>query len=188
MTTNPLITEARRLRAAADVKGGRDADDFIAFAANHILAFADKIEEQKKEIAQLREEMESRNTVVVSLQTECEARISQLNIARSNWDSCQGKLGNIERVLNEYRNEETDIITNIEEWNGEFTSLRAQVATLTQDRDSWRRVAEKLEQQNADLKEACEAALRKMDVGDPSECDCSDCQLPKQLRKALEPK
>jgi hypothetical protein len=58
--------------------------------------------------------------------------VSQLNIARSNWDSCQGKLGNIERVLNEYRNEETDIITNIEEWNVEF-------ATITRERDEARK-------------------------------------------------
>ncbi len=65
MTTNPLITEARKLfedrrKPTFSVNDFTsrsftlETARFIAFAANNLLAFADKIEEQEKEIAQLR--------------------------------------------------------------------------------------------------------------------------------------
>ncbi len=147
MTTNPLITEARRLDSlkltegpfiARSTDGEGDSwqivnkegdvvvlmsweDDapFIAFAANHIIAFADKIEELEREIAQLREQHKAEmNELREFKRVELQGSIERA------------------RLLLDAKNH----------WMDRAVKAEQQVATLTQ--------------QTADLKAACEAGLK----------------------------
>ncbi len=150
--TNPLITEARRLDAART--GQRtavgftsahfathwytDTAEFIAFAANNILAFADKIEELQEALRTMAKgmagyesriyELEDENSGFGTKIEEQEKEIAQLR------EECERRT----RLCSECGKGFLD-----EDWAIEREELEKQVATLTQ--------------QNADLKEAYEA-------------------------------
>ncbi len=182
--TNPLITEARRLSEAASAitissilmeartDGHLNEVACLAFAANNILAFADKVEELQREIAELQKEA-GRRFVEVSL------RDSKIGVLSADIAALQSSLDDANGQLGEFFNTPSGAI---------IKALQAQVEELKTDNELlWASVpTEGEKKQNAKLREACEAVLRGHSKYRSTSIVSASAM--EQLRAALEPK
>ncbi len=156
--TNPLITEARRLRAAVDprslkrilstLKSAGDSDEaaLIAFAANNILAFADKIEE-----------------------------------LQASLDDANGQLGEF------FNTPSGAIIKKLEQELSDEKAVVAILTAMNASSKSTQEWMN-LEFQNTKLCEACEAAAGWMAKFSETGSKYDSDEVRTQLRAALEPK